>query len=425
MKSELAIFSGRLTSDLFWLASGQAMVAIAMLLGVRIITELVSPAVYGQISLLMGIALLGRQTFAFPYLQAGLRFYPEAVVSKQVGILRKIISWNLFKTSGVCIMLLLFGGAVYVSLYKNIPFGFFAIIAGILAADIYLTLDTDFYNAARLHRHFVIIVAGNAWLRPAVAVLVVMFLGPTAGSVLGGYFMATLFVLAIIYIFPVKRVGVFSENENKADLRLFSKQIHKYAIPLIPLAIVGWVSSLSDRYFIAALIDIKSVGIYAGAYNLMSMPFTMFQAVIERALRPVYFDAVSKGDTAMAKRYYSIWLASVFGTCTIGVILAFLFSSFIVQVCLASEYRSSAAFMPWIALGHLFLVMSTVFETKCLAHKKSQYVLIIQALGAIFSIITVIPLIKGYGLLGAAWAVPIYFGLRLLVAIGYFLKLID
>ena len=165
-----------------------------------------------------------------------------------------------------------------------------------------------------------------------------------------------------------------------------------------------------------SFIDIKSVGIYAGAYNLMSMPFTMVQTVIERTLRPVYFEAVSNGNAALADRYYNIWIISVLAICAAGVTLAFLFSDFIVRLCLASEYHASTVFMPWIALGHLFLAISKIFETRCLAWKKSGYVLVIQTSGAVFSVLAVIPLVKAYGASGAAWAVPIYFGAQLVIA---------
>ena len=168
---------------------------------------------------------------------------------------------------------------------------------------------------------------------------------------------------------------------------------------------------------IAAFIDVKSVGLYAAAYNLMSMPFTMVHEVITRSIRPEYYNAVSSGNIVIANRKFSIWLMSVVAICSAGLLLAFLFSGFIARICLASEYYESAIFMPWIALGHLFLATSQVYENRCLAFKKPSYVLMIRTGGAALSLITAIPFIRYYGLLGAAWAVPIYFGAQLLLSI--------
>jgi O-antigen/teichoic acid export membrane protein len=408
---------GPLTRDAFCLAFGQGVVALAMLLGMRVITELVSQSVYGQVSLLVGITLLGRQTFAFPYLQAALRLYPDAVATNEVPIFRKIIRTNLLKTVAISMTLLLIGGIIYTSLNNDISFILFAIAAGLLACDVALTLDTDLYNAARNHRHFVTITIGNAWLRPGLAVLAIYFLGSTAGAVLGGYFAATFLVLILLRILPVQRVGVVPGSKSSNNINELSKQIHKYAFPLIPLAVVGWVSSLSDRYLIAAFIDMKSVGLYAAAYNLMSMPFNMVQAVIERSLRPVYFDAVSSGNRTLANHHFSLWLISVLTICTVGVVCVFFFCDFIVHICLASGYYESAVFMPWIALGHFFLATSQVYENRCLAFKKPSYVLMIRTGGAALSLIIAIPFIRYYGLSGAAWAVPVYFGAQLLLSI--------
>lgn len=424
MKKKSECPTGRLSKDMLWVASGQAMAAIAMIVGTRILTELVEPAVYGQVNLLMGIALLGRQTFAFPYLQAALRFYPEAVAANRVGTLRNIISRNLLKTSGLFIILLLICGGIY-TIYANKGLSIYllVLVSGILALEVLLTLNTDFYNAARRHRHFALITTGQAWLKPTLATVAVLFWGPASSSVLSGYLIAALLVAGVIYISPIEKIGIFPEHNNMEETKAFSRQIYQYALPLVPIAVIGWISALSDRYFIAAMIDMESAGIYASAYNLMSMPFLMVQAIIERTIRPVYFNAVSSGETPVARRYFNFWILSVLGICSTGVMLAFLFSDFIVQVCLDSKYHSSAVFMPWIAIGHLFFVLSNVLEAACLAHKKSNYVLVIQLVGAIASVVIVIPFIKIYGLSGAAWAVPIYFGFRVVVAAGYFTKL--
>ncbi len=59
-----------------------------MLLGIRLLTEFVSPEVFGTVSLLIGIATLGSTLFCNPLLQAAMRFYPELAREGQVPRLR-------------------------------------------------------------------------------------------------------------------------------------------------------------------------------------------------------------------------------------------------------------------------------------------------------------------------------------------------
>jgi O-antigen/teichoic acid export membrane protein len=87
------------------------------------------------------------------------------------------------------------------------------------------------------------------------------------------------------------------------------------------------------------------------------------------------------------------------------------------SLLLAEHYRGAIKLMPWIALGYCLLVISYVFEKACYAYKRTKAVLYIQISGAIASICIAIPLVYYWGLQGAAVAVPLYFGIQLLVSI--------
>ena len=55
--------------EVAWVVIGQVGVALAMLIGVRLLTEFLSPDVYGTLALLMGLMALGRGLFCQPVLQ--------------------------------------------------------------------------------------------------------------------------------------------------------------------------------------------------------------------------------------------------------------------------------------------------------------------------------------------------------------------
>jgi O-antigen/teichoic acid export membrane protein len=278
-------------------------------------------------------------------------------------------------------------------------------------------LETDLFNAARMQGHFVCVQVANAWLRPFLAVFTVIVFGASAVSVFSGYLAATALVVICLYVLPVNRIGIEPSNAVPDRIPKFKQDISRYAIPLIPLAVVGWVSTFSDRYLIGVLLDTEKVGLYAVAYSLMSLPFTMVQIIFERTLRPVYFEAVSAGDEKKAKKYFRFWINSVFCICFAGVLIAYFFHYDIAKICLAEKYHSSAPLMPWIALGHLFLAISLVFEKPCFAYKKTTYVFVIQGTGALFSLLIAIPFLLHYGLIGAAMAVPVYFFIQLCASI--------
>lgn len=71
--------------------------------------------------------------------------------------------------------------------------------------------------------------------------------------------------------------------------------------------------------------------------------------------------------------------------------------------------------LPWIAGGYGLLVLSQVFEKVCFAHGRTGMVLFIQALGGAVGLLVAYAGIRHEGLIGAAMAVPIYFGFQLLI----------
>jgi O-antigen/teichoic acid export membrane protein len=189
-----------------------------------------------------------------------------------------------------------------------------------------------------------------------------------------------------------------------------------YALPLIPLGIVGWASSLGDRYVIGGALGVADAGVYAAVYGLASIPFMIVGGPAEQALRPVYQTAVSAGDWARAHRILAIWLAGVVIVCALGV-LAFAFGHrLLAGLAVGKPYRHASALMPWIAAGYAVRSVSYVFERICYAYGQTRRVLVTQVCALLATLIATPLGVFTLGLKGAAMAVPLYFSVQLLVA---------
>ena len=88
------------------------------------------------------------------------------------------------------------------------------------------------------------------------------------------------------------------------------------------------------------------------------------------------------------------------------------------RLLLASQYQGASDLMPWIALGYAFLAVSYVFEKICYAHSRTKLVSLIQMFGTLSIVGLSFPSIQLLGLQGAAFAVPVAFGLQLIVSIA-------
>jgi PST family polysaccharide transporter len=204
-------------------------------------------------------------------------------------------------------------------------------------------------------------------------------------------------------------------SERNAELE---RDISRYAFPLMPLALVCWLSSLGDRYIVAGVVGLDQAGVYAAAYGLVSRPFLIAGSALCLTLRPLYFEAVSMDNRETARNVFTIWMGIGCFVCFIGVVGFFLLHDWIAKLLLAENFRTAAQLMPWIAAGYGLMTVAVVFENVLYANKKTRTVLVLQIAVALASVGLAYVGISRFGLLGAAMACPIYFAFHLALAFG-------
>ena len=238
-------------------------------------------------------------------------------------------------------------------------------------------------------------------------VLAVIWLGPTVSSVM----LAIAGTLVLIFI-SIRR---FTHTEGShrpaaADSHRLKDEIWRFSRPLIPVALLLWITGVSDRYIIEWLSrDAAKVGMYAAGYGLISQPFIMTNSILGQTLRPIYFTAIATGNRSHARRVFGIWLMIAGCICIGGAALAYMLRNVLVKVFLASQYAGAAPIIPWIAVGYIFYVLQQALEQNLIAHRRTMAVLVCQSVGAFASIAATVPLVLKFGMIGAAYACPIYF----------------
>jgi len=396
-----------------WAGFGKIAAALGMLVGIRLLTETVPKEVYGTVSLLIGLITLGNNLFAAPLLQAAQRFHSEVALYDGVPQLRGIIVGMLKWTVGTIVCLILVVGGIYTH-FTSLSFLIFLLLAAFLSLQVIRNLEISLFTAARRQKAVAIWSVSEAWLKPAIAVLMIVVFGASSFSILLGYSIATGAILLLFYLLPIRAEGMSGSNEPLHTDKDLINGICRYALPLVPLALVAWTSSLSDRYIIGGILGIGQVGLYTAAYGLISMPFLMVGGIIGQTLRPPYYQAVSAGNITMEKKLLRAQLAITVLVCGAGVVAVFFLRNIIAALLLAKEYRSAVSLMPWIAAGIGLHTIAQVYAGVLHAYKLTKLILYSQSITAIVCVISVILFTCWFGLPGAAWACPVYFGVMVI-----------
>ena len=399
------------------------MVALGTLLGTRVLTGFIPPALFGAVSLALGISALAINMACTPQVQALLRFYPGAQQLGETGLLQGALRRNLRRVMGAALAIMTLSGVAY-GLTGNLSPGVMLLVELLFVAECLRAVRQNALNAARSHRLHALWMAGEAWLRPLMATAAVLYVSRSAEAVLAGYVAATFILLALCWragaVFVASTPATASGKD--AQVSSYADRMWRYALPLIPLGLVDWTNGLSDRYIIGGLLTLKDAGLYAAAYGLASRPFLMLGTSVELVVRPLYQAAVSAGQHRQAQRLLALWLAAVLGFGVVGVAVVCLWKQPITSLLLGAGYGAAAALMPMIAAGYVLLIASYVFERVCYAHGKTNRVLLTQTFTAAGGVTATLTCTHLFGIIGAAAAVPIYFSIQLLVSIWFAYK---
>jgi O-antigen/teichoic acid export membrane protein len=397
-----------------WVLGGQLMSALGMLVGLRLLTEVAAPEVFGAAILATGGVSLIQNLFFLPLAQAALRHFGNSVDSGSLEALHRTYVKCAYRiTVVIAVAIVLVGFGISKALTWTVFLG--PVLALLLVFESLRGVEINLLNGSRRQRAYGTLLAFDGWLRPigafAGALLVPgSVVAILAGQMVGIAFAAMLFVPTIhrntrMYLWRIPRL---SDDEAKlaASLRDFGR-------PLVPAALVSWISGLADRYIITAIAGVAAAGIYSAGYALVSRPFLMLGATIEGTLRQPLYEAVSRKDSESERKLLRFWRMTVSIIGVIGLAFIILFSDQITGIFLGGNYAASAAVMPWVAAGYTLFALSQVYERTCFAHGATKAVFLIQTGGGAASIGFAAFGVWVAGIIGAAIAVPAYFALQL------------
>ena len=401
----------RLLNDAVWALSGQLLSALALLIGTRVLTEWVTPDVFGQVALLNGFVALGVAVFSYPFICAGMRLLPECRNQSERAALHKAVLGLTARFTVLALLLLMVGGAVYATVMQS-AIGLFMLTGLLLAVTVRRELGIQLLIGERKQRGASLWQTTDSVLRPLLAIGLLLWLGADAGAILLGYIIASVLSNTL---WAIVHADEPQTHKSPTITAAFKRQVWRYALPLLPMELIFWLNGVGDRYVIGFMLSAADVGLYAAAYLLINEAFNRSAMVLLRIFQPTYFQAFAEGNVNQAFSVLKLWLSSVLALGCVGVALVFFGKFWVAEGLLAKTYADAAVLMPAIAMGSALNALGTVLAQPLLAKKRPQMILKGRLCGALVLIISLPLMLHEYGLPGAAWANPLYFGIEALL----------
>lgn len=257
-------------------------------------------------------------------------------------------------------------------------------------AFIYLKNNSE---ASRFAVYSILVSIVNASV--GVYFVIYMKIGPV--GIFYGYFISGIFGsgLLMFYFFKMYKLSLS-----------YDVFVHAFKIsyPLTPRILVNVFNNHIDKYLISVMSTIANVGVYSVSQRIAYMVF-YFMTLLQNVFAPEVYKKLFSGDDMSIDigSYLSIFLY----VSTLVALVIVLFSYELVFYLLGDLYENTADVISVLAVFYAIQFPSMVTYKQLLYTKKSYIISMLSLMFLVISLLLIMPLVKYYGAMGAAWGVLI------------------
>lgn len=236
-----------------------------------------------------------------------------------------------------------------------------------------------------------------------------------------GYILSLILSTAVGVLYLIITVNIFSYIKLKKVNKKLIKQMLLYSIPLIPNALMWWITNASGRFFILYYLGLSANGLYAVANKFPSL-LSILYSVFSQAWQ---LSAIEEFESEESNVFYSIIFNMFTFVMFTGASLFLIVLKPLLSFAVESNYYITWHYIPYLLLGVIFSSFSSFIAANYIAAKKTKGVFITSIYGAITNLIGNIILIPILGLTGASISLMISFFITWVIRVNDTRKFVD
>lgn len=418
----------RLAMEGGWIVGGQAASVLGSFLLVRVLTEHLHPAQYGELALGLTVATLVTQLVMGGLINAIGRFFAVAAQQQALPVyflasrgLMIQVTQLVFAISAVLVL-----GLYALDFSHWIPVSLAALLFAVLTS--YNAALSGIQNAAR-QRAIVAIHGGlDAWLKIFFAWFVLQWWGTQIVGIVLAYAASALLV-SVSQLQTLKRkMTCGAETVSMPVLIEWRSKMLHYSIPFTTWGIFTWLQLISDRWALEVFATTEDVGLYTVLFQIGVMPIAIAATAAMSFLGPILYGR--SGDGLDLSRNISVSNITRQVT-TVGLLLtlstfflALWLHSWVFQLVASPRYAVVSHFLPWMVLAGGTFATGQILAIKLMSDMKpglmTRAKIVTAVVGVCFNILGafyaglygVIFAQIAFSFLYLAWMVKLVFHLR-------------
>ena len=400
----------RLSKEAGWIITGQIATMLGALALVRVLTEYLDPAQYGQLALGLTVAGLVSQVVMGGIMNGIGRFYSVAAENQDLhGYLRA--SRRLLGYVTIAVLIIGFAlmiGLLWLGYSQWIGLAAAALVFSVLGG--YNSALSGIQNAAR-QRAIVAFHSGlDAWLKIMLAVGVMLWLGTSSTAVVIGYACSSLLITVSQLVFLRRTIPL--QYTHIPDRQQWMRQIWAYSLPFTSWGVFTWMQQVSDRWALQAFASANDVGQYVVLFQLGYTPIMLITGMAMNLLGPIMYQCSGDGtDHARNANIHRIsWQITrvCFTVTLLGFAFTFALHEWLFGILVAPEFRVGSHLLPWVVLAGGMFASGQMLSLKLMSEMKASAMTTAKIVSALIGVLLNVIGAALAGLQGVVWAIAAF-----------------
>ena len=388
----------RWRSEALWVFIGQFGIAMGVLFGVKILTQVLDPLEFGRLALANTVvALIGTNLFG-PLGQGFMRYWS---ISQDRGLIEEfVVTSNHYARFLTSIIL----GVSLVSL-AFLPFTRWvhwpvlitiSLIVGAITG--YFGLRLSVFLGARKRKIVALVNSGTAFLKPLIAVLFVIFIVPSADCVMWGYLVTTLIIVCVVeYLYgKTFKDALWSSmptGNPKTKSGKLGREILTFSWPFCVWGMFSWIHQSCDRWSLQAFHGPDVVGAFSVIALLAVYPLIFASGFLSNLFMPIAYERAggvyNRNSIRSANKLLFVMTGSYMFGALILIVFFGIFHHALVLLISNTNYVRFSSLLPALTASWAFFYLGEMLSGfGLLANRPKLYILPKLTSGTIAAIST-------------------------------------
>lgn len=358
-----------LAIELIWVVTGQLASIIFGFVFIRILTDNLSPAEYGQLSLIVTLGALVCVVPAAYFITSIERMYSLSVEQNEQYEYYAAIK-QMAKKSGslsliILVAMLIIFKVLYPSYWEWRGAVFLAALFTIISG--YSTALTSIFNAARERSLVAAYISVDALLKVLLTSILAYGNLVDIYTILFMYVALSTITLVMRYRTFLTKIAKPLIGEDK-NIHKWQQKMYRYSMPFVYFQLFTWLHASSDKWALETYSSAEQTGLLVVLTQIGYAPMVIFSGMTITFISPILYQLSGSGrskDKKVKVHNLSIKISKyIFLVTIMATLIAYLGHELVFEVMVNNKYHSVSYLMPYVVFSAGLFSIGQMLFTK-------------------------------------------------------------